>query len=103
MRLQAELSQWQWKQQVTLEQALQHTHAAAQVKEKLQRSQEQLQALREQVGSGQDLLWASLRQPGPTLPCPMDKPGPAQCQEQATTPWELPGELCCQQDGKKKL
>lgn len=41
---------------MTLEQALQHMHAAAHAKEKLQRSQEQLQALRDQVGRGQDLL-----------------------------------------------
>ncbi|PKU39411.1 polyamine-modulated factor 1-binding protein 1 isoform x1 [Limosa lapponica baueri] len=48
-RLQAELSQWQWKQQLTLEQALKHMHAASHAQEKLQKSQEQLQALREQL------------------------------------------------------
>lgn len=101
--LQAELSQWQWKQQVTLEQALQHMHAAAHAEEKLQRSQEQLQALREQVGSGQDLLWGPSVSLAPVSPAPMDNPGPAQCQEQATAPWELQGELCCQQDGKEKF
>lgn len=61
--LQTELSQWQWKQQVTLEQATQHMHATARAKEKLQRSQEQLHALREQVGSRQNLQqcpWISL-------------------------------------------
>ncbi|XP_072729311.1 polyamine-modulated factor 1-binding protein 1 [Ciconia boyciana] len=62
-RLQAELSQWQWKQQVTLEQALRHMHAAAHAEEKLQRSQEQLQALREQLGAQEEQsqgLWHSL-------------------------------------------
>ncbi|KAM7101363.1 polyamine-modulated factor 1-binding protein 1 [Ciconia maguari] len=62
-RLQTELSQWQWKQQVTLEQALQHMHAAAHAEEKLQRSQEQLQALREQLGAQEEQsqgLWHSL-------------------------------------------
>ncbi|XP_071899938.1 polyamine-modulated factor 1-binding protein 1 isoform X1 [Anas platyrhynchos] len=52
--LQTELSQWQWKQQVTLEQATQHMHATARAKEKLQRSQEQLHALREQLRVQED-------------------------------------------------
>ncbi|GAB0195352.1 polyamine-modulated factor 1-binding protein 1 [Grus japonensis] len=63
--LQAELSQWQWKQQVTLEQALQHMHAAAHAEEKLQRSQEQLQVLREQLRAQKEQsqgLWHSLTQ-----------------------------------------
>ncbi|XP_064884328.1 polyamine-modulated factor 1-binding protein 1 isoform X3 [Columba livia] len=53
-QLQAELSQWQWKQQVTLEQAVQHMHAAAHAAEKLQRSQEQLQVLKEQLGAQEE-------------------------------------------------
>ncbi|XP_074738241.1 polyamine-modulated factor 1-binding protein 1 isoform X2 [Strix uralensis] len=63
VRLRAELSRWQWKQQVTLEQALQHMHAAAHAQEKLQRSQEQLQALREQLGAQKEQsqgLWHSV-------------------------------------------
>ncbi|XP_057255905.1 transcription factor sma-9-like [Pezoporus wallicus] len=48
-QLKAELSQWQWKHQVTLEQALQHMHAAAHAAEELQRNQKQLQTLREQL------------------------------------------------------
>ncbi|XP_031470906.1 polyamine-modulated factor 1-binding protein 1 [Phasianus colchicus] len=47
--LQMELSQWQQKQQVTLEQSLQHMHAAAHAKQELQKSQEQLQALKKQL------------------------------------------------------
>ncbi|XP_074769619.1 polyamine-modulated factor 1-binding protein 1 [Athene noctua] len=53
-RLRAELSGWQWRQQATLEQALQHMHAATCTQEKLQRSQEQLQALREQLVAEQE-------------------------------------------------
>ncbi|XP_026712813.1 polyamine-modulated factor 1-binding protein 1 [Athene cunicularia] len=53
-QLRAELSGWQWRQQATLEQALQHMHAATCTQEKLQRSQEQLQALREQLGAEQE-------------------------------------------------
>ncbi|XP_074696175.1 polyamine-modulated factor 1-binding protein 1 isoform X3 [Strix aluco] len=63
VRLRAELSRWQWKQQVTLEQALQHMQAAAHAQEKLQRSQEQLQALREQLGAQKEQnqgLWHSV-------------------------------------------
>nr|XP_047906431.1 polyamine-modulated factor 1-binding protein 1 isoform X3 [Anser cygnoides] len=52
--LQTELSQWQWKQQATLEQATQHMHATARAKEKLQKSQEQLHALREQLRVRED-------------------------------------------------
>ncbi|XP_042741840.1 adenylate cyclase, terminal-differentiation specific-like [Lagopus leucura] len=47
--LQMELSRWQQKQQVTLEQSLQHMHAAAHAKQELQKSQEQLQALKKQL------------------------------------------------------
>ncbi|XP_040427617.1 polyamine-modulated factor 1-binding protein 1 isoform X1 [Cygnus olor] len=52
--LQTQLSQWQWKQQVTLELATQHMHATARAKEKLQKSQEQLHALREQLRVRED-------------------------------------------------
>ncbi|KAM8985643.1 polyamine-modulated factor 1-binding protein 1 isoform 2-T3 [Ara ararauna] len=55
-QLEAELSQWQWKHQVTVEQALQHLHAAAHDAEELQRSQKQLQTLREQAQSLQERL-----------------------------------------------
>lgn len=74
-QLQAELSQWQWKQQVTLEQAVQHMHAAAHAAEKLQRSQEQLQVLKEQVGRMQDLLQGPLLQPAHCLPAPWTAQG----------------------------
>ncbi|XP_010716438.1 polyamine-modulated factor 1-binding protein 1 [Meleagris gallopavo] len=47
--LQMELSRWQQKQQVTLEQSLQYMHAAARAKQELQKSQEQLQALKNQL------------------------------------------------------
>lgn len=72
-------------------------HATARAKEKLQKSQEQLHALREQVGSRQNLQ-VSLDQPGPT-----DSPVHVQCQTQATVLWELEEELCCQLEGKEKL
>ncbi|XP_061210352.1 polyamine-modulated factor 1-binding protein 1-like [Neopsephotus bourkii] len=53
-QLKAELNQWQWKHQVALEQALQHMHAVAHAAEELQRSQKQLQTLREQLGTQEE-------------------------------------------------
>ncbi|XP_032302907.1 polyamine-modulated factor 1-binding protein 1 isoform X2 [Coturnix japonica] len=47
--LQMELRQWQQEQQVTLEQSLQHMHAATHAKQELQKSQRQLLALEEQL------------------------------------------------------
>ncbi|KAM9509224.1 uncharacterized protein ACIB01_000987 isoform 2-T2 [Guaruba guarouba] len=85
-QLEAELSQWQWKHQVTVEQALQHLHAAAHDAEELQRSQKQLQTLREQVGSRRHLLWGPSISLAPGSSAPVGNPGPAQCQQQAATP-----------------
>ncbi|XP_025936897.1 uncharacterized protein LOC112973335 [Apteryx rowi] len=69
-QLQAELSWWQQQQQTTLEQALQHRHATAQAEERLQRSQEQLQALKQQVGTRPDRLWGPAQGQGSVGPSP---------------------------------
>lgn len=71
---------------MTLEQALQHMHAAAHAAEELQRSQKQLQTLREQVGSRQDLLWGPSISLAPVSSPSVGNLGPAQWQQQAATP-----------------
>ncbi|XP_014797817.1 PREDICTED: trichohyalin-like [Calidris pugnax] len=58
VQVQAELSQCQQKQQLSLEQELKHVHPASHAQEKVQKSLEQLQALREQLRAREEENWS---------------------------------------------